>query len=411
MYVSLSVLAFLAFFVFVLLVAITISHLLLRRYKEKQSIYTQFPGHVDEFFLVMSAEGVLLDAAPRLFSDPFFEKICQEKRFETILSASEYARLQEYLKGVEAYPNIPFIFAFRSEADTRWYELRAHVQKKVGEKNLLLLLKNVTMDVDSRNQRDRLQENVDMLLQNTGDFLWSFDVDSRQLTLLTPISDDEGRVVPRSVGVQNIHSLLLDEEYAMFEKRINARIVAFRATNQDSEENASIKMRLIGPEGKLIWYNFRCRLHMEENSKIVIRGSARRMDLLFDNPVFEESEDVDAAIATMLSFPDIRIFCVDRENKVVSCNQAFALDFRFTSPRGTFGKRLLEVVRPKYYSFIQGILSEVFESGRAKSWKGPFNRDRRLLWFNAIPLKRSDGFTYRVLGVYIQMDEDSFRDS
>lgn len=411
MFLTPSALAVILFVGFVLIVALAITHMLMRGLKEKQNAYVSFAGHVNEFLLFMNREGFLQDATPKFIRDPLYEQICQKKSFEEILTAEEYVRLNEYLKGAESYPDIPFIFSFKGESDVRWYEMRAVLRKTFGNTYWELLIKNVTLDVDSRNQRDRLQDNVDMLLQNTGDFLWSFDVDTRQMTLLTPITDEDGRVIPRSVGVQDVHSLFLDEEYSMFERRINARIMEFRSTNQNSEENASIRLRVIGPDKKLIWYSFRCKVYLEENSKLAIKGSARRMDLLFDNPIYDEVVNLDAAIGTMLSFPDIRLFCVDRENRIVSCNQSFALDFKFANPEKTFGKRLLEVVRPKYYAFIQGTLSEVFESGRAKSWKGPFNKENRLLWFNAIPLTRADGFVYRVLGVYIQMDESEFRDN
>lgn len=411
MFLTPSALAVILFVGFVLIVALAITHMLMRGLKEKQNAYVSFAGHVNEFLLFMNREGLLQDATPKFIRDPLYEQICQKKSFEEILTAEEYVRLNEYLKGAESYPDIPFIFSFKGESDVRWYEMRAVLRKTFGNTYWELLIKNVTLDVDSRNQRDRLQDNVDMLLQNTGDFLWSFDVDTRQMTLLTPITDEDGRVIPRSVGVQDVHSLFLDEEYSMFERRINARIMEFRSTNQNSEENASIRLRVIGPDKKLIWYSFRCKVYLEENSKLAIKGSARRMDLLFDNPIYDEVVNLDAAIGTMLSFPDIRLFCVDRENRIVSCNQSFALDFKFANPEKTFGKRLLEVVRPKYYAFIQGTLSEVFESGRAKSWKGPFNKENRLLWFNAIPLTRADGFVYRVLGVYIQMDESEFRDN
>lgn len=411
MLISPSLLAILVFAGFALVVALAISHMLMRGSQERLDSYGHFSGNVNEFLLFVSKEGVLQDSLPKFIKDPLYEQICQKRAFSEVLSAEEYSRLTEYMRGAEAYPDIPFVFCFKGETGTCWYELRAFLKKNFSGNFWELLIKNVTLDVDSRTQRDRLQDNVNMLLQNTGDFLWSFDVDTRQITLLTPITDEEGRVIPRSVGVQDIHSLLLDEEYAMFERRINARIMAFRASNfKDVDENSSVKLRVIGPDRKLVWYCFRFRVYLEENARILIKGSARRMDLLFDNPIYDDCVNLDAAIGTMLSFPDIRIFCVDRDYRIVSCNQAFALDFRYSSPEKTFGKRLLEVVRPKYYSFIQGTLSDVFESGRAKSWKGPFNKEHRLLWFNAIPLTKTEGFVYRAMGVYIQMDEAEFKD-
>lgn len=181
MVLSTSLLAVLLFIGFALVVALAISHMLMRGLKEMQGAYSSFANHVDEFLLFMTREGFLMDATPKFIHDPLFEQICQKKSFGEILSAEEFSRFNEYLKGAESYPDIPFIFSFKGESDVRWYEMRAFLKKTFNSSYWELLIKNVTLDVDSRNQRDRLQDNVDMLLQNTGDFLWSFDIDTRQL--------------------------------------------------------------------------------------------------------------------------------------------------------------------------------------------------------------------------------------
>ena len=164
----------------------------------------------------------------------------------------------------------------------------------------------------------------------------------------------------------------------------------------------------MGEGGKLDWYAFCGRLYTEENAKIVFRGSARKLDLLLEKPITEDSSVSESTQVAALAFPDIRVFWIDRDYKICGCNQAFSLAFGSPIPREIEGKRLLEVVRPRYFSLFHGVLSEVFEKGLSKSWKGPFGVGRRLLWFNAVPLKRDDGFTYRVLGVYLQLDENDF---
>ena len=273
---------------------------------------------------------------------------------------------------------------------------------------MVLLLKNVTLDVESRTQRDELKEKVDMLLQSTGDFLWSMDVDSRKFTFLTPLVDDEGRAIPRTQGVQDIRAMMPEDDYAFFDKHLNARIVEFRAKGQNSSENRGVRLRLMGENGKLDWYAFCGRLYTEENAKIVFRGSARKLDLQLENPVTGESVVSESTQVSALAFPDIRLFWIDRDYKICGCNQAFSLAFGSPIPKDIEGKRLLEVVRPRYFSLFHGVLSEVFEKGLSKSWKGPFGVGKRLLWFNAVPLKRDDGYTYRVLGVYLQLDENDF---
>lgn len=407
MQVSVGLLIALSFVCFLVTTAFVISVLLIRDLLHKQKIYSNFSGFLSDFLVIISKEGRLIDASPSYISDPLYNLIMRKKSFKKVFSAPEYKRFSEYIRGLDAYPDIPFVFSQDAGDDLNWYEIRAR-QKQEGDVHMVLLLKNVTLDVESRTQRDELKEKVDMLLQSTGDFLWSMDVDSRKFTFLTPLVDDEGRAIPRTQGVQDIRAMMPEEDYAFFDKHLNARIVEFRAKGQDFSETRGVRLRLEGENGKLDWYAFCGRLYTEENAKIVFRGSARRLDLQLETPVVETSAMSESTQVAALAFPDIRLFWIDREYKICGCNQAFSLAFGSPIPEEIEGKRLLEVVRPRYFSLFHGVLSEVFEKGLSKSWKGPFGVGKRLLWFNAVPLKRPDGYTYRVLGVYLQLDENDF---
>ena len=396
-----------SFVCFLVITAFVISVLLIRDLLNKQKIYSNFAGYLSDFLVIISKEGRLIDASPTYISDPLYDQILRQKSFKRVFSAAEFKRFSEYVRGLDAYPDIPFVFSQDMGDGLNWYEIRAR-QKQGGDVHMVLLLKNVTLDVESRTQRDELKEKVDMLLQSTGDFLWSMDVDSRTFTFLTPLVDDEGRAIPRSQGVQDIRAMMPEEDYAFFDKQLNARIVEFRAKGQDSGENRGVRLRLMGEDGKLDWYAFCGRLYTEENAKIVFRGSARKLDLQLEKLITEDPSVSESTQVAALAFPDIRLFWIDREYKICGCNQAFSLAFGSPIPKEIEGKRLLEVVRPRYFSLFHGVLSEVFEKGLSKSWKGPFGAGRRLLWFNAVPLKRDDGYTYRVLGVYLQLDENDF---
>ena len=407
MQVSVGLLIALSFVCFLLITAFVISVLLIRDLLNKQKIYSNFAGYLSDFLVIISKEGRLIDASPTYISDPLYDLILRQRSFKRVFSAAEFKRFSEYVRGLDAYPDIPFVFSQDLGEGLNWYEIRAR-QKQSGDVHMVLLLKNVTLDVESRTQRDELKEKVDMLLQSTGDFLWSMDVDSRKFTFLTPLVDDEGRAIPRTQGVQDIRAMMPEDDYAFFDKHLNARIVEFRAKGQNSSENRGVRLRLMGENGKLDWYAFCGRLYTEENAKIVFRGSARKLDLQLENPVAGETVVNESTQVSALAFPDIRLFWIDRDYKICGCNQAFSLAFGSPIPKDIEGKRLLEVVRPRYFSLFHGVLSEVFEKGLSKSWKGPFGVGRRLLWFNAVPLKRDDGFTYRVLGVYLQLDENDF---
>ncbi len=407
MQVPVGLLIAVSFVCFLVITAFVISVLLIRDLLNKQKIYSNFAGYLSDFLVIISKEGRLIDASPTFISDPLYDLILRQKSFKRVFSAAEFKRFSEYVRGLDAYPDIPFVFSQDMGDGLNWYEIRAR-QKQGGDVHMVLLLKNVTLDVESRTQRDELKEKVDMLLQSTGDFLWSMDVDTRTFTFLTPLVDDEGRAIPRTQGVQDIRAMMPEDDYMFFDKHLNSRIVEFRAKGQDSSENRGVRLRLMGEGGKLDWYAFCGRLYTEENAKIVFRGSARKLDLLLEKPITEDSSVSESTQVAALAFPDIRVFWIDRDYKICGCNQAFSLAFGSPIPREIEGKRLLEVVRPRYFSLFHGVLSEVFEKGLSKSWKGPFGEGRRLLWFNAVPLKRDDGFTYRVLGVYLQLDENDF---
>ena len=396
-------------FLFLLLaVALLLVTMLLRNFREKQRAYSIFSNYFSDFMITVSQEGILLDARPRFVADPLYEQILHKQSFEQILREDEYNRLQEYIKGLDSYPDIPFVFSFETESKKRWYELRAHLQKRGGDVNMVFFLKNVTHEIEISGQRDQLKENVDMLLRSTGDFLWSLDIDSRRFTFVTPLVDYEGRVIPRSMGVQDLRRLMPEDDYALFEKHLNTRVVDFRATGHDISENRGVRLRMNGEDGSLIWFAFSGRLCTEENAKIVFKGSARRLDLLLENPISLSESVNENALLSLFAFPDVRVFWIDREYKVRGCNQAFSLAFGMSFPKEVEGMRLLEVVRPKYFSLFHGVLSDVFERGLPKAWKGPFGVDKRMLWFNAVPIKHSDGYIHSVLAVYMQLDVDDF---
>ena len=407
MQVPVGLLIAVSFVCFLVITAFVISVLLIRDLLNKQKIYSNFAGYLSDFLVIISKEGRLIDASPIFISDPLYDLILRQKSFKKVFSAAEFKRFSEYVRGLDAYPDIPFVFSQDMGDGLNWYEIRAR-QRQGGDVHMVLLLKNVTLDVESRTQRDELKEKVDLLLQSTGDFLWSMDVDTRTFTFLTPLVDDEGRAIPRTQGVQDIRAMMPEDDYLFFDKHLNSRIVEFRAKGQDSSENRGVRLRLMGEDGNLDWYAFCGRLYTEENAKIVFRGSARKLDLQLEKPITEESEVSESTQVAALAFPDIRLFWIDRDYKICGCNQAFSLAFGSPIPKEIEGKRLLEVVRPRYFSLFHGVLSEVFEKGLSKSWKGPFGVGRRLLWFNAVPLKRDDGYTYRVLGVYLQLDENDF---
>ena len=112
--------------------------------------------------------------------------------------------------------------------------------------------------------------------------------------------------------------------------------------------------------------------------------------------------------AAALSFPDVRIFWVDRDFNIQGCNQSFAADFQILNPKEIYGKCLDSVVSSKILPYMSKILSEVFDTGRSAAWKGNFIKAERLLMLNAVPIRSKDNITHTALGVYMLLDKDDF---
>lgn len=405
MVISLGVLAGIMFALFLVLVAFFIAVMLYRDLRSRQNAYANFASYLDEFLVIMTKDGHLHDVLPKFMDDPLYEQLVQNERFESILSISDLTRLNDYIRGLDAYPDIPFIFSFRGESGLLWYELRAVVQKNTNY--LAYLIKNVTMDVESRNQRDSIQKNLDLLLQSTGDFLWSMDVERRQFSLLTPISDDEGRVVPRSVGVQDIHTVLPDVDFARFAKMINSRVVDFRTTGRDNDENRTLKVRLYGQDGKKVWYALRCKVGYDENARLAIKGTARRMDMSLENPMFDD-QGINALASQVFALPDMSVFCLDRDYRFVSCNLTFAMEHSIPDPRLVIGKRTKDVITTKYLTYLTGLCSAAFETGRPVSWRGSIGESNRIIVLNTTPVSNDEGVVTNLIISYIYMSREEF---
>ena len=111
MQVSVGLLIAVSFVCFLVITAFVIVVLLIRDLLNKQKIYSVFSGYLGDFLVIVSKEGRLIDATPTYISDPLYNSILRQKSFKKIFSAAEYKRFLEYVKGLDAYPDIPFVFS------------------------------------------------------------------------------------------------------------------------------------------------------------------------------------------------------------------------------------------------------------------------------------------------------------
>ena len=109
MNMQVSVIIAVSFFCLLIVTAFVISVLLIRDLLHKQKIYSVFAGYLGDFLVIVSKEGRLIDATPIYISDPLYNSILRQRSFKKIFPAAEYKRFLDYVKGLDAYPDIPFV--------------------------------------------------------------------------------------------------------------------------------------------------------------------------------------------------------------------------------------------------------------------------------------------------------------
>jgi len=408
----------LAFICAILLVACVIFIFLLRESVNKQKLYDRFPGSTNEFIIVFSRRLEFLYGLPMYVSDPLFKRLCTGNLFQDLLRPKDWARMKLFFDEAEKHQNMSFVFSVELESSSthseqnrmQWYEMKTFLEyDTVQEFRFVCFIRNFTRENENRRERERIQTRLDNLLQNTGDFLWDFDVDERRFRLLTPLMDEEHRVIPQSTGYVDIRKMMPETDYELLDSIVNARVKDFHTYGSRGDPFETFKVRLYGVDKTMVWYCFRCRLVNDDENRLVLQGSARRMDMVLDNPVSGD-DDKDAMLSAVLSFPDVRVMWVDRNFTLQGCNQAFATDFQIMNPKDVYGKNLDAVVTSRILPNVSKIISDVFDTGKSVAWKGGFIKEGSLLMFNAVPLKSKDNVLHTVLGVYMVLDKGDFVD-
>lgn len=398
------------------MIATVISIMLLRDSRNRQRLFKRFKGNLTEYIVVLTPKLEFVNGIPVFMSDPFFDKLSQGNSMEDVLSNANFNRMKTYLSELEKHKGMPFLFSLVTMEDvngvrqnkTLWYEMRVSIDRiNSGEFYYVCLLKNITRENEFRMEMDAAKDNLESLLQNTGDFLWTFDVENRIMRLNTPLLDSEHRVIPRSAGLVNLTSMMPESDYALFDQMVNRRVLDYQNFGSRGDSFETIKVRLYGPNRTPVWYGFRGKLVVDDRGRLVFQGSARRMDQMLEN-VIESKTEGDALISAALEFPDIRIFWIDRDFNLLGCNQAFANAMQINRVADAIGRPLEKVATHRFMPFIYRNMKEAFDQGRGASWKGGFDNDNSLLMFNIVPLRDSNGEIKSMMGVYLLLDSRDF---
>ena len=386
-----------------LIVVCVVCVLLIREVRKRQKLYRRFPGLSSEGLVVLSQKLDFLYCQPLFADDPLFDKLIQGSNFQEILDSKDWARMRQFFEETEKHRDMSFLFSMKlDEKEILWYELHCFTQHvTVAESQYVCFIKNITKEQQGRRERKYLQDNLDLLLKTTGDLLWSMDIEKRQIKFLTPILDEDLQYIPQFAGSVERSSIMPEEGCALLDDLANRY-----KSDKSIVEKAfpPVKVRLYGKDKNLLWYNVRGLLDYDESGNLVFQGVARRLDVMMDNFIFDSSQNQNALFSAALSLPNLRVFWVDREYRILGANQGFANDFGIIDLETIQGKPLNKVVNSKSQLYFNKVLSEVFGTGRRVSWTSEGDKLDKPIVFNVVPLKVEAGIVLQAMCVYSRMD-------
>ncbi len=395
----------------VLLVVSSVAILYIRDNREKQKLYKLFAGHMGEFIVVLSPKMEFLYGLPIFSSDPFFGMLNRERSLEDFLPAADWIRVCAYFKDTDRHPNMPFMLSYDDGGDTPiWYELRC-VKKYYSsvEFHYVCFIRNISKEVEIRKNKEDVESKLRMLLENTGDFIWKFDVENHRLTSLTQVSGDRYRIIPIPMGEVDLHMLVPPQDYAVLMDLINQHVLAYHRTGNVEDGDVNTKIRGYRTDKSMVWYDLHCKLEVGDDGHLFYRGVARRMDVMLDNPLFSSEEEKDAMLAAAMSFPDIRTFWVDRNFIVQGCNQAFSLDMKRSDPEHVKGISLESLPAEKLSPMVAKKINDVFNMRKSVAWKDVYMSSDQYIVFNAVPLTSDKGLVQSVMCLYMLLGHNDFK--
>ena len=111
-------------------------------------------------------------------------------------------------------------------------------------------------------------------------------------------------------------------------------------------------------------------------------------------------------LAASMSFPDIRLFWVDRNFIVQGCNQAFSLDMKRSSPSQVKGESLNKLISEKHSPMIAKKIDDVFSMQKSVVWNDVYMSPDQFIVFNAVPLTTDCGMVQSVMCLYLLLNRN-----
>lgn len=393
------------------MVVFSVTILYVRDNREKQKLYRLFAGHMGEYIVVLSPKMEYLYGLPIFSSDPFFNMLHRERSPENFLPAVDWIRLSAYFKDADKHPNMPFVLSYDDGGEAPiWYELRC-VKKYYSsvEFHYVCFVRNISREVETRKRKEETEQKLKMLLENTGDFLWKFDIENRKLFVLTQVVADASRNAPIPVGEVDLLSLVPEYDYNLLLEQMNMRVLKYHHSGLMDDADLETKIRGYRTDNSLVWYSLRCKMEKSDDNRLFYMGVARRMEVMLDTTIFGLEQEKESMLTALMMFPDIRTFWVDRNFIVCGSNQAFALDVKLNNPNAVVGKSMNDLTLALHSSIFVQKIGDVFDTQKSVSWKDSYLRPDQYVVFNAVPLVAENNMVQKVLCIYMILAQNELK--
>lgn len=286
-----------------------------------------------------------------------------------------------------------------------WVEMYGKkIRWESKRKVLVCYFKNVDSIIKLRSDYNSIEKRLQIFLKLSTDIVWEFDVEKRELNILTPIVYERHRIPSRTPCRISLDEMMPAEDLRLIENVINARVQHFSEYGRDVPIPEEIYVRLFGIDESRVWYSVRGLLDKNLDGRLMFFGSGHMVDHTLVN---KTSPDIKSYLFdSIMSLPYLRVFWVDQEQIFLGCNQTFASDLGQYNASKVIGESMhsfsmnvtLGTILKE--NTLRSIKTKQTCSGKAEIFIGP-NSVRHILFYSFTPLEDETKSVSAVLGIYL----------
>lgn len=286
-----------------------------------------------------------------------------------------------------------------------WVEMYGKkIHYKAKKKILVCYFKNVDTVIKLRSDLTAIEKRLHIFLTLSSDIVWQFDVEKRELEIMTPIAFERHRIPSKTPGKVSMEELMPFQDMQLVENVINARVQHFSEYGRDVPNPEEIFIRLYGVDESHVWYSVNGLLDNDLDGRLMFFGTGHIVGRTLMNKTPPDAKE--KLFDQMLSLPYVRVFWANKNQVCLGCNQAFASDFGLYNTSKVIGESMDSLYSNNaLHSILKEKIKEVFDtdkgcSGKAELFIGSGSVPH-ILFYSLMPLKDEEKNTYAVMGVYL----------